>query len=267
MQIVMKSFDVMNLAKKDRMLKGNEFRVFMYLTEKANNKTAECFVLHSTVGGDLGLHVDTVRRVINRLVSKGYILKQQVKQQYTNNNSANLYTICQMLDAQSLKIKSKLIELFPVFKKGVDNKDEMVRVAIENLYATEEQQIEEPVVEEEVVEVAEEPKFIPSFKPSFSMEEKEVEPEVEEETEVAGEPKVSARERFLSLFNFDDRSYEVDGLMELVNEYEIIATKEQMKTLIHRFDLHEIKKSIHRAFASEFKHFNYIRSDLEGRLR
>lgn len=265
MQIAMKSFQVMNLAIKDKTLKANEYRVFMYLADKAGNETAECFVLHSTVGGDLGLHADTVRRIINRLVSKGYILKQQVKQKYTNNNSANVYTICQMLDEASLKIKKKIVELFPVVRKGERTMKEMEQIALEKLY--EEQQEATPAEEETVVEdVNDEPKFIPSFEPKYHIEEQQ-ETEVVEETPAE---EVSERISFIDMIKMqfeNSKSFELDSLMSLVNEYGIIATREQMKTLIHRFDLHEIKKSLHRAFAYEFTHFNFVRNDLEGRLR
>lgn len=277
MQIAMKSFQVMNLATKDKTLKANEYRVFMYLADKAGNETAECFVLHSTVGGDLGLHADTVRRIINRLVSKGYILKQQVKQKYTNNNSANVYTICQMLDEASLKIKKKIVELFPIIKRGAMTDKEMKEIAIEKikeeLQEETEEVVEEPTVEEVSEESTEEteevPTFRPTFEPRFQIENQEETEEVaiEEVIKDDSEDKTISFIDMVKMQFENSISAEVESLMELVKEYGIIATKEQMKTLIHRFDIREIRKSLHRAFAYEFTHFNFVRKDLEGRLR
>lgn len=280
MQIVIKkSFDIMNESRKDKNLRGNEYRVYEYLASKAGNETAECFVLHSTVGGDLGIHIDTVRRVINRLIEKGYILKQMVKQRYTNNNSANVYTICAMLDEQSLKIKRKLVELFPVVKKGVHTIEEMIKCAIEKLYEDKE---DDTVVEESSEEVSEvepteeAPVFVPSFKPSFTMDndndnnndlEEDNSPCIETEVEASEEaPKVSFKDKILSMFR-DTEEKQAKNLMLVAKDYEIIIDFDQMLNLVSSYGEGATKQALDRAFAAEMLHYNYVRSFLESRYK
>lgn len=277
--VIKKSFNVMNESRKDKNLRGNEYRVYEYLASKAGNETAECFVLHSTVGGDLGIHVDTVRRVINRLIEKGYILKQMVKQRYTNNNSANIYTICAMLDEQSLKIKKKLVELFPVMKKGVHTVDEMIKCAIEKLYEDkgDDTVVEEPSEEVSEVEPTEDeseevPVFVPSFKPSFAIDndndlEEDNSPCIETEEEASEEsPKVSLKDKILSMFK-DTEEKQANNLMPVAEEYGIIIDFDQMLQLVNRYGEGATLKGLHRAFAAEMLHYNYVRSYLESRYR
>ena len=271
MQVVVarKSFEVMNMMKKDKGLKGNKYRVFQYLAEMAGNNTAECFVLHSTVAGDLGIHVDTVRRITNSLVAEGYILKQMVKQKYTNNNSANRYTICAMLDEQSLQIKRKMVELFPVFKKGVDKVEDMLKLAIEKLYDKEEEVVEEVIEEVAPIEepAVEEPKFVPSFVPSFNLNNQDAEVEEESAEEVVTEePKLSFKDRLFAFINNNDTTI-AKSLMPIAEEYEIIISLEQMTELVSAYGDGAVKRALDRTFATGNVHFNFVKSHLENKYK
>lgn len=285
-KVVNLPFDLMNNAKTDTNLRGNEHRVYIYLLSCAGNETAECFLLNSTIGKELGLHPDTVRRVINRLVTKGYVLKQMVKQKHTNNNSANKYTLCKMLDQHSLDIKKKLVELFPVVKKGVDTLESMMKVVLEKLDEVKEEVVEK--VEDtketvkEMVQTVAEKVFKPSFKPNFECPKEE---EVAEEPTVVPEKTQNKFAEFMidraeqirrNIIAFREQvessswlrsEVEAKSLMPLANEYGIIINLEQMTSLVDRYGISAVKNGLDRAFVIELKHYNYIKKYLADKYR
>ncbi len=253
--VVKKTFEITNASKQDTNLRGNEYRVYTFLVEKAKNETAECYYLNSTIGGELGLHPDTVRRVINRLVKKGYILKQMVKQKFTNNNSANVYTICEMLDEKSLELKKKMIELFPVMKKGVHTKESMLAKAFETLcelsvdVAEKVEEVVEEVVEkvEEVVE--------------------EVVETIKEKTVSSFEQAMSYRDRFIAMLKNNDREITETQLIPYAEELEIIGvTTDNLTPFVTRYGVDAVKNAMEKAYAMEYPHFNVINKLLKDRF-
>ena len=159
-------FEVANNIKNTK-LKGNEYRIYHYLALGADKETGECMRLLGTISAETGLHKDTVRRVIKKLIAKGLILMQMRKNQYNNENASNIYTICAMLSDIALATKKAYIEEYPVIKIGVDVVEDLVAKTIEKMSSqneeseevneevpqgTETNETEEVVVEEEVVE-------------------------------------------------------------------------------------------------------------------
>lgn len=145
--IVKKSRSVLNELRKSSSLKGNEYRVYEYLVSHANDSTGECFLLNRTICNDTGLHLTTVRRIIKKLIEKGYILKQMRIQLLTNENASNTYTICEMLDEFSLKIKKAYIEKYPKVKKDINPMPLMEEVMVELIAAQNSSETKEAVVE------------------------------------------------------------------------------------------------------------------------
>lgn len=147
------SIDTLKLIATDARLKGNEYRIYEFLVSKANNATGECFWNIGNIATKTGVHTDTVRRVIKRLVAKGYVLVQHRKNSYNNENTSNIYTICEMLTPSALNIKKAYIEQYPTIKKDVDVVEDLIANVIEKLVGA----IEEEVVGTEEVTAVEEP--------------------------------------------------------------------------------------------------------------
>lgn len=139
-------FEVANNIKNTK-LKGNEYRIYHYLALGADKETGECMRLLGTISAETGLHKDTVRRVIKKLIAKGLILMQMRKNQYNNENASNIYTICAMLSDIALATKKAYIEEYPVIKIGVDVVEDLVAKTIEKMSSQNEESEE---VSEEV---------------------------------------------------------------------------------------------------------------------
>lgn len=161
--IINKSRSILNELRKNNTLKGNEYRIYEYLVSHANDSTAECFLLNRTICNDTGLHLTTVRRIIKKLIEKGYILKQMRIQQYTNENASNTYTICAMLDELSLKVKKAYIEKYPKVKKNIDAAPLLEEVFLKLVEEGTETSVENIEIDETEVETENETVYDPSF--------------------------------------------------------------------------------------------------------
>lgn len=134
------SLEVKKAIENNRtILKGNEYNIYHFLVSKASNNgnelvgAAECTYNIGTISAKLGICMETVRRNLKKLEQKGFILVQHRKNQYNNENSSNLFTICEMLTEDALELKKEYIKRFPTIKIGRDIVEVMVNEVKEEL--------------------------------------------------------------------------------------------------------------------------------------
>lgn len=134
------SLEVKKAIENNRtILKGNEYNIYHFLVSKASNNgndlvgAAECTYNIGTISAKLGICMETVRRNLKKLEKKGFILVQYRKNQYNNENSSNLFTICEMLTDDALELKKEYIKRFPTIKIGRDIVEVMVNEVKEEL--------------------------------------------------------------------------------------------------------------------------------------
>lgn len=65
--------------------------VYMYLYDRADAE-GKCWPGIKTIGADLGLSRSTVKRALNDLVDKGYLLKEE-RHRPNGSYTSNLYTL------------------------------------------------------------------------------------------------------------------------------------------------------------------------------
>ena len=218
-------FEVANNIKNTK-LKGNEYRIYHYLALGADKNTGECMRLLGTISAETGLHKDTVRRVIKKLIAKGLILMQMRKNQYNNENASNIYTICAMLSDIALATKKAYIEEYPVIKIGVDVVEDLVSKTIEKMNS--ENEGSEEVNTEEVSEEIE------------TSENKEVEVVVEE----------SPYERFKRIKREEmllEKQQKDEELVMLGRKYGFDLTLEQARNLNNHFIFSRIETAMIKA--------------------
>lgn len=222
---------------RNTKLKGNEYRIYHYLALGADDKTGECERFLGRISFDTGLHKDTVRRVIKRLVNKGLILIQMRKNQFNNENASNLYTICEMLTEDALAIKKAYIEEYPVIKMGVDVVADLVSKTIDKLNSKSTETVEETseleetaeeVVEEEVVETPYE-----RFK------------------------RIKREEMLLDLQRTDEE------VVMLGRSYGFDLTKEQARSLHRHYSVSRIESAFARGNIKKINTYHYVQDLLQ----
>ena len=67
--------------------------VWMYLKDRADNTTGECFPAIKTIARDIKVSVRTVQRGINDLVSAGLLCKVYRQREHNRGQTSNLYTL------------------------------------------------------------------------------------------------------------------------------------------------------------------------------
>ena len=134
-----------------RELRGNEYRIYEFLLKNADNKTGETMWNVGAIAYYTCVHPSTVRRTLKRLTEKGKILVQHRKNAFNNENTSNIYTICDMLSDDALSVKRMYIEEYPTIVDRVDVAEDLVREMFAKLNTT----ATEEVVEEEILEVEE----------------------------------------------------------------------------------------------------------------
>lgn len=236
-----KGFDVANSIRSTK-LKGNEYNIYHYLAQGANKETGECERFLGKISFDTGLHKDTIRRVIKKLIAKGLILMQMRKNQYNNENASNVYTICAMLTDTALAVKKAYIEEYPVIKLGVDVVEDLVAKTIEKMSSQNERS--EEVEQDEVSE-------------EETNETKSEEVVAEEEVDVEETPyerfKRIKREEMLLEKQEKDKE-----LVMLGREYGFDLTMEQARNLNNHYTYSRIETAIVKANLSNKKTYYYI---------
>lgn len=223
-------FDIAN-SIKDIKLKGNEYRIYHYLALGADKETGECMRLLGTISAETGLHKDTVRRTIKKLITKGLVLMQMRKNKYNNENASNIYTICGMLTDVALSTKKAYIEDYPVIKIGVDVVEDLVSKTIERLSNNQETEEKVQEVVEEVVETSE----------TKVVEEEEVKEVVAEETPYERFKRIKREEMLL------ERQENDKNLVMLGRKYGFDLTLEQARNLNNHHTLSRIETAMTKA--------------------
>lgn len=227
---------------RNTKLKGNEYRIYHYLALGADDKTGECERFLGRISFDTGLHKDTVRRVIKRLVNKGLILMQMRKNQFNNENASNLYTICEMLTEDALAIKKAYIEEYPVIKMGVDVVADLVSKTIDKLNNKSTETVEETTELEESVEV--------------ETAEEVVEEEVVE-TPYERFKRIKREEMLLDLQRTDEE------VVMLGRSYGFDLTKEQARSLHRHYSVSRIESAFVRGNIKKINTYYYVQDLLQ----
>ena len=235
-------FEVLNNIKNAN-LKGNEFRIYHYLVAGADRKTGECMRLLGTISAETGLHKDTVRRVIKKLVAKDMVLMQMRKNQYNNENASNIYTISAMLTDDALALKKEFIKKYPTIKIGVDVISDLVSKTMESMSKSvevpqeTENEIEEEVIQETVVEDV-----------------------VEEEVVETAYERFAREQREQMLVEFDETDTEI---VMLGRKYGLDLTKEQARRLHTYYTVTNIESAFARADIHNKHTYFYVNQLLE----